>query len=148
VLFNPGRDPIRKGLDVAEAAMRVVRSRIPQAELHVISSVEPSRMPLYYRAADVLLCSSKAEGSPNVIKEALACNLPVVSCPVGDVSERLKGVYPSMIVPRDPTLMGEAIAKILLTKMRSNGRECVVSLDLNLVARRVLGVYRSVLGTP
>ena len=147
VIFNAGCDPIRKGLDVAEAAMRVVRSRIPLAELHVISGVEPSRMPLYYRGADVFLCASKAEGSPNAIKEALACNLPVVSCPVGDIPERLMGVHPSMIVPRDPTLMGEAIAKILLTKMRSNGREFVQSLELNIVAQRVLSVYRSVLDT-
>lgn len=146
VILNAGGDPERKGLDVAEMAMQHVRFRIPEAELHIISGVEPSRMPLYYRAADVLLCASKAEGSPNVIKEALACNLPVVSCPVGDVAERLKGVHPSVIVPRDPQLMGEAIANMLLTKRRSNGREQMLALDLHVVARRVLDVYRSALG--
>ncbi len=148
VLFNVGSDPQRKGLDVAEAAMPVVRTRVPEATLQVISKVEPTRMPLYYRAADVLLCASKAEGSPNVVKEALACSLPVVSCPVGDVPERLKGVHPSSVVPRDPQSMGEAIGKILQTRQRSNGRELVACLALDLVALRVLGVYRSVLDTP
>ena len=146
IIHNAGWDSIGKGLDVAEAAMKVVWSTIPSAKFQVISGVEPNRMPLYYRAADVFLCASKAEGSPNVIKEALACNLPVVSCPVGDVPERLKGVQPSVIVSRDPQLMGEAIVKILLTRARSNGREYVSCLDLDLVAQRVLTVYRSVLG--
>jgi teichuronic acid biosynthesis glycosyltransferase TuaC len=93
----------------------------------------------------VLLCASMYEGSPNVVKEALACNLPVVSAPVGDVAERLAGVSPSEVVPRDPHIMGEALAKILMARSRSNGREHVAHLSLDQVAQRVLAVYRSVL---
>jgi glycosyltransferase involved in cell wall biosynthesis len=144
-LFNAGGNPKIKGLDVAEASMKVVQSRVPEAKLHVISSVEPMLMPLYYRAADVLLCTSIYEGSPNVVKEALACNLPVVSVPVGDVSERLAGVHPSAVVPRNPNAIGEALASMLLTKERSNGREHVAHLALDQVAQQVLAVYRSVL---
>src|SRR4029079_13851520 len=90
-------------------------------------------MPLYYRAADALLCASLSEGSPNVVKEALACNLPVVSTPVGDVPERLKGVYPSAVVARDAHSIGEALVQILLERRRSNGREHVASLDLDSI---------------
>lgn len=145
VIHNAGRDPANKGLDIAEATMELVQARIPYAKLHVISGVEPSQMPVYYRAADVLLCSSKAEGSPNVIKEALACNLPIVSCPVGDVPERLKGVHPSKIVPRDPKLMAAAIEQILLDRKRSDGREHVKHLALNRVAMTVKKCYESAL---
>jgi glycosyltransferase involved in cell wall biosynthesis len=150
VLFVSGGDPIRKGLkglNVAEAALQVARVRVPDAELHVISHVKHTQMPLYYRAADVLLCASKREGSPNVVKEALACNLPVVSTPVGDVPERLAGVYPSALVPREPQAMGEALAHILLKRARSNGRAYVADLSLDHVAQRVLAVYRKALGT-
>jgi glycosyltransferase involved in cell wall biosynthesis len=143
VLFIAGRDPGVKGLDLAEESMRVVRKRLPKAELCVISNAEPDVMPMYYRAADVLLSASKAEGSPNAIKEALACNLPVVSTPVGDVPERLAGVHPSAIVPRDVNQIADALSKILATKQRCNGREHVTYLGLEQVARRVIEVYQS-----
>src|SRR5262249_21289975 len=137
--------PKNKGLDLAEAAMKILKARIPEATLHVLSNVEACRMPLYYRAADVLLCASRQEGCPNVVKEALACNLPVVSTRVGDVAELLTAVRPSAVVPRDPNSMGAALAEILVARKRSNGRECVTHLALDQVAQRVLSVYRSVL---
>lgn len=145
VLINAAGDPERKGLDLAERAMVVTRSRVPNAELNVITCEDPAKMPSLYRAADVLLCASKIEGSPNVVKEALACNLPVVSSPVGDVAERLAGVYPSMVVPRDPGAMGEALAKVLHLRQRSNGREHMASLSSDQVARRIIALYLFVL---
>jgi teichuronic acid biosynthesis glycosyltransferase TuaC len=148
VLFYLGNDTqrIKKGLDVAEAALKVARVQIPNAELCLVSRVLPDRMPLYYRAADVLLCTSKYEGSPNVVKEALACNLPVVSTPVGDVEERLKGVHPSAVVARDSNLLGKALAEILLMRKRSNGRKFIANLSTDNVAGQVLAVYQEVLG--
>ncbi|MBK9308723.1 MAG: glycosyltransferase [Nitrospira sp.] len=144
-IVNAGDDAKRKGIDLAQASMRVVRSYLPNAELIVISNVDPARMPLFYQAADVALCCSIAEGSPNMVKEALACNLPVVSTPVGDVPERLTGVYPSSIVSRDPKEFGKAIVNILRTRQRSNGREKVIHLSLEEAAHRILTMYRSVL---
>jgi teichuronic acid biosynthesis glycosyltransferase TuaC len=144
-IVNPGDDPGVKGIDFAKAAMHFVCARLPNAELQVISNVEPVRMPLYYQAADVLLCTSLSEGSPNVVKEALACDLPVVSTPVGDVPERLAGVSPSCVVSRDPRKFGEAIATILQARQRSNGRERIMHLGLDQVANQILTVYQSVL---
>ena len=145
VLLNVGHEPKRKGLDLAQQAMRVVRARLPKAQLCVISDVQPDVMPVYYRAADALVCASTMEGSPNVVKEALACNLPVVSTPVGDVEERLAGVQPSAVVPRDAEAIAEALVQILRERKRSNGREHVMHLGQDQVAQRVLGVYRAVL---
>jgi len=145
VLFNAGSDPKVKGLDIAQESMKVVRTRLPQAQLCVISDVQPDVMPIYFRAADVLLNASRSEGSPNAVKEALACNLPVVSTPVGDVEERLAGVQPSAVVPRDAEAMAEALVRILVERKRSNGRERVINLSLDQVARQILAVYQSVL---
>jgi glycosyltransferase involved in cell wall biosynthesis len=147
-IVNAGNDAKRKGVDLAQAAMKFVRAYLPNAELIVISNVDPARMPLFYQAADVALCCSVVEGSPNMVKEALACNLPVVSSPVGDVPERLDGVSPSCIVSRDPKELGEAIVNILRTRQRSNGRERVIHLSLEQVASQVLTVYQSVLRKP
>jgi glycosyltransferase involved in cell wall biosynthesis len=145
VLFNVGSDPKVKGLDLAQESMSVLRTRLPNAQLFVISDVQPDEMPIYYRAADVLLNASRAEGSPNAVKEALACNLPVVSTPVGDVEERLVGVEPSFVVPRNAKAIADALVQILRERKRSNGREHVIHLGLDQIAQRVLGVYQSVL---
>ncbi len=145
VIINVRNDQINKGLDLAKAAMKTVRSRIPEAELRLIENVEPDKMPLWYRAADVLLCASRSEGSPNVVKEALACNLPIVSTPVGDVAERLTGVHPSAVVPRNAEAMGEGLVQVLLERKRSNGREYVTSLSLENVAQRLKDLYITVL---
>ena len=144
-IINAGGDPKRKGIDLAQAAMDFVRAHLPNAELKVISNVEPTRMVFHYRAADVLICASRSEGSPNVVKEALACNLPIVSTPVGDVPERLVGVQPSTVVTGGAWAIGEALVKILLERKRSNGREHVASLSSENIAERVLDVYRTVL---
>jgi teichuronic acid biosynthesis glycosyltransferase TuaC len=144
VLFNLGDDAKKKGFDLAKAGVEAAHSRVPGLEFKVVQHVAPTQMPLYYRAADVLLCTSVNEGSPNVVKEALACNLPVVSVRVGDVEERLAGVEPSMLVARDADEIGRALAGVLLTKRRSNGREHVTSVALDEVARRVIAVYKAV----
>lgn len=142
VLTDALVDPIRKGLDLAQRAMQIVQRRIPKAEL-VVLQVQPEQVPLYLNAADLLLCASRQEGSPNIVKEALACNLPVVAGPIGDVPERLEGVFPSKIVPREPEPMAEAITEILLLKQRSNGREHMQHLGPD-AARRVLQIYHEV----
>lgn len=146
VIINVRNDPRNKGLDLAMAAMEIVRLQIPDAELRLIENVEPDKMPLWYRAADALVCTSRSEGSPNVVKEALACNLPIISIPVGDVPERLRGVHPSAVVPRDARSVGEALRQVLMERRRSNGRECVAPLSSENVAQQVVDVYRTVLG--
>jgi hypothetical protein len=56
-------------------------------------------------------------------------------------------VYPSAIVPRDANQIAGALIKILTSKERSNGREHVTHLELAQVARRVIEVYQSALGS-
>lgn len=145
VIINIGSNPIRKGLDLAKEAIKITQLHVPEAELFEISNVDPHQMVLYYRAADALVCTSKHEGSPNVVKEALACNLPVVSIPVGDVPLRLDGVEPSAIVESNPLAIGEALSKFLLNRKRSNGREYVSAISLDKIAHQVIEVYDSVL---
>ena len=49
--------------------------------------MEQDQLVKYYNSVDCLILTSFHEGSPNVIKEAMACNLPIVSTKVGDVEE-------------------------------------------------------------
>ena len=101
-------------------------------------------------ACDALLFTSNWEGSPNVIKESLACNLPIVSTHVGDVHERLKGIKGCVVCPSDePDVMAAALATLLRHGERTNGRSAVLDLDENRLAQRMVGVYqRALLKTP
>jgi glycosyltransferase involved in cell wall biosynthesis len=147
VLFNSGSDPVRKRIDLAQAASSHAKQRVPNLRLHVFGGNTPNdEMPLYYNAADCLLVASDYEGSPMVVKEAMACNLPVVSVDVGDVVERLTGVTPSAIVARDPAALGDAIVDVINRNCRSNGREMMHDLSEQAVARRIVSIYRQAVG--
>ena len=89
--------------------------------------------------------TSDSEGSPNVVKESIACGLPVVSVDVGDVSERVRDVRPSKIVSRDPEAIGKALAEILLKAERSNGPQIIQDLSVEKMALRTLRVYEEAL---
>ena len=102
-------------------------------------------MPCCFNAADCLALASVNEGSPNVVKEAIACNLPVVATDVGDVAERLEQVYPSRVVGRDVVEFGKALAEILAEKHRSNGREQVALYSETSVAESIRSFYEAVL---
>jgi glycosyltransferase involved in cell wall biosynthesis len=147
VLFagNP-REP-RKGYALATAAVECAGD----ARITVVPLVDipPARVPLLMNAADAMLMTSYIEGSPNVVKEALACNLPVVAVPVGDVPEMLDGVAGCALRPRDPRELGMALRAVLEQGRRSAGREALLrrGLDLESVARRVMCVYDAVLRT-
>jgi glycosyltransferase involved in cell wall biosynthesis len=80
-----------------------------------------------------------------VVKEANACNLPVVSVPVGDVVSQLRHVQPSAIVPARPNDLAEAMLRIARIERRSNGRDTLGDLRSEAIAERHLAFYRSVL---
>src|SRR5438876_1090772 len=63
-----------------------------RAEMHYLRGVVHKEVPFWLNASDSLLLTSLHEGSPTIVKEALACNVSVVSVNVGDVSERIKGI--------------------------------------------------------
>jgi hypothetical protein len=142
VLFNARNDPIGKRLDLAEAAFAHARRHVPNMRLHVFrGTTAPDEMPTFYNAADCLLMTSAYEGSPMVIKESLACSLPVVAVDVGDVAERLNGVTPSAVVARNPVALGDALVDILRLNQRSNGRTAIAPLSEESIAGRLVEIY-------
>ena len=147
VLFNAGRNPAVKDPELAAAAVGEARGYVSELRFVVLEGdVAPDDIPLYMNAADVLLVTSKTEGSPTVVQEAMACNLPVVSVDVGDVGERLAGVAHCAVLERDPVVLGAALARVLRAPRRSDGRVHAAALSVEAIAARLAQVYKGVLG--
>lgn len=137
-------DPQRatKRFELAQAAVTKAREQVPELELQVCADTPPRLIPDAMSAADVLLLTSVAEGSPNVVKEALACDLPVVTVDVGDVRENLDGVRHCHICPSEPDALAQAIVSVVSAlPERSDGRERSEHLGLEPIAQRVMEVY-------
>lgn len=144
VLFPYAKRRPVKDYPRAESVVRAVRDRVDEdIELHTLFDEPHDRMPLYMNAADAMIMTSKHEGSPNSVKEAMACNLPVVTTDVGDVGERLAAVTPSYVCQSDEELV-EGLVDVLDRRTRSNGRKHVESLGVDRMAERIVAVYESV----
>jgi teichuronic acid biosynthesis glycosyltransferase TuaC len=147
VLFNAGRDVLVKRLDLAEAAFREARCSVPSLRLEILDgSVDPTLVPALMNASDCLLLTSASEGSPTVVQEALACDLPVVSVQVGDIVERLEGVAHSVIAPADASALGRALVRMLDPPRRSNGSEKISECCARRIALALKEIYHELAG--
>ena len=147
VLFNAGLSPAVKRLDLARAAVVKAEQRCGPIRLVLLDGLVPQAMvATMMNGADCLLLTSDWEGSPTIVQEAMACNLPVLSVDVGDVRERLAAVTPSRIVGRDSAEMARALAELLARPVRSNGRDSIAAVAQDHIARQTLAVYHQALG--
>jgi glycosyltransferase involved in cell wall biosynthesis len=142
-VISVGRlDPLKR-LWLAEQATALAAQQVKGLRWRVLSAVPPGEMPLHYNAADCLVHTSASEGSPNVVKEALACNLPVVATPAGDIAELLAGVTHCAVCAPNPELLAREIVKCVTGRPSSNGRDRTRHLDLRQTAARTLECYAS-----
>jgi len=145
VLFVGQPATPRKRYALARASVDILNRSLP-AELIVAWGALHTDMPFFLNACDALVFTSMQEGSPNAVKEALACNLPVVSVPVGDVASRLRGVEGCELCVDDrPETIAAALERVLRSGRRSAGRDTVKHLDERWLTQEVIAVYRSVL---
>ena len=142
VLFAADPRVPRKRYWLAQAACGEAERAVGRIRLEVAWGTPPSTMPHLMAAADCLLLTSAIEGSPNVVKEAVACGLPVVSTDVGDVREVLATVDPSWVTAPEPTALAAALIVCLGMRVRSNGWYESAWLDEGEIASRLLGLYR------
>ena len=142
VLFPQSpRQRTLKRFDLAEAAVKTLNAQGLAARLWLVNGIPQETMPDYYRAADCLLLTSDSEGSPNVVKEALCCNLPVVSVDVGDVRRWMDLAPGCRLVSREPTDIARALGDVLRQGSQVDGTDVRAQLSLDRVAVRILDVY-------
>ena len=143
VLFAYNRAELRKRYDLVESAVVRAREQVPELEILSVYRVPQEQMPLYINAADLMVMASTIEGSPNAVKEALACNLPVVTVDVGDTAELIEQTEGHHLVPREVGAIASTIVQVCSRSTRARSRERMAQLSMESVAERVLDVYRS-----
>lgn len=145
VLFPYDPDRPEKNYSLAESVVETVADRLDDpVELHAVYGVDHDEIPDYMNAADALLLTSDREGSPNAVKEAMACNCPVVARDVGDVRELLADVRGSVVVDDDADLP-DALAETLTSDTPNDGRDHVQHLSLEQMGDDLVEVYRQAL---
>lgn len=140
VLFPYDPDRPVKNYPLAE---RTVSRLSTDAELRVVDGAPYEEMPYYMNASDAVLVTSERESGPMVVREAAACNVPVVSTDVGAAADVLDDVRNSRVVADEPSLVADLDA-VLADGRRSDGRATVDDLGVHRMAERLLSVYDEV----
>jgi glycosyltransferase involved in cell wall biosynthesis len=144
VLFTGNPDSETKRFKDATKAVECARARGIPARLQLMRGVRHDEVPLWLNAADVLLLSSVHEGSPNIVKESLACECPVVSTDVGDVAERIEGITGCYLCSRDVESLTDGLDAVHRRGARLRCRSQIAPISTDAIAKRVESVYRGI----
>ena len=147
ILFSTANPTnLKKRYSLAAAAVQLLERRGRRAVLHGMSNIPHPEVPLWINAADVLLFTSRSdEGSPNIVKESLACNLPVVSVDVGDVAERLMGIDGCYLAEATPADLADKLELVATGQRARTARARMEELSIERVAERLRSIYQRVL---
>lgn len=146
ILFPANAARPEKDYALAEAAVKELaneRDRELEIKLHVFENTPNEETPYWYNAADVVLMTSKWEGSPNAIKEAMACSRPIVATNVGDIAERTSGVEGCFVAQtRDAQELASLLNKAFaITQTKGNDRIVSDGLDANVINQKLINLY-------
>ena len=146
ILFPGNIEDPRKRFPLAKQVCNILKDKykIDNEILHM-RTVSQDVLNKYYNAADAMIFTSWSEGSPNVVKEAMATNLPIVSVTVGDTNEIINGTKNSFVGSDDADLLAEALKEILFNKKRSNGKEMIKHLEIGKIAEKIEQIYFDIL---
>jgi glycosyltransferase involved in cell wall biosynthesis len=145
IMFSDSfRNPVKRP-ELARAAVEEVKRFGFEAEMHYLNGVAHRDVPQWLNASDVLLLTSSHEGSPNVVKEALACDVPVVSVEVGDVRERIMGIEGCYLASPQASELAAKLCLVYAGPRRVSGRAKISELSLERVTLRLREFYAEIL---
>jgi len=100
---------------------------------------------LLMNACDAVIMTSFMEGSPQFIKEAMACSCPIVSVDVGDVKEIISGTKACFVTSYNPTDVADKLQQALNFGGKTDGRSRIVQFDNNELAKKIINIYNSII---
>lgn len=133
-----------KRFELAKAAVDRVNDAGLELELIVVHDQTQQILAKYMNICDVLVFPSYQEGSPNVVKQAMACNLPIVAADVGDIREVIGQTADCHICNPDAITFAEAIAKVVVGGRRTRGYETMGRYSPDSVVARLMEMYGAV----
>ena len=142
VLFPSDPARYEKNFDLLRKSVALIDDL--DIEVHCLKDIPNEQTPLWYNASDVVAMSSLWEGSPNAIKEAMACCRPIVTTNVGDVELNLKGVEGCHVVGSSAEHYATSLRKALSFGGNTKGRERINQLGLSSqqIANKLLDLYQ------
>ena len=140
ILFSGSANPVKRPR-LARAAVDSLKNFSIDAEIHFLRGVANNQVPFWLNASDVVLVTSLHEGSPTIVKEALACNVPVVSVNVGDVVERIQDIDGCYIASPEPNDIAAKLACVYDGPSRVASRSRMRALSLERIANHLRDTY-------
>jgi teichuronic acid biosynthesis glycosyltransferase TuaC len=145
VLFAANPGIATKRYPLAAAAVEELRKSEPSVELLVRYTESQARLALHMNACDVLVFPSFQEGSPTLVKQAMACNLPIVASDAGDVRDVIGRTAGCHVCTPTAAAFAEALGDVLRRRERTRGREDIRHLDSRVLTAKVVDVYKETL---
>lgn len=143
ILFSSHFDNKVKNYPLALSTLKLLPFECEIVELAKMTREEVNWM---MNSVDCLLLTSLSEGSPQVIKEALLTNLPIVSVDVGDVRDNVENVMNCYVAKSDKFHLSDCIKKLKSDKFsRTNGREKAFRFDKDLISSQIGNTYEEIL---
>lgn len=143
ILFSGAFDNKVKNAPLAKESVKQLNNT-SLIELKGYSRLEIAQM---MNAADALVMTSLTEGSPQVIKEAMACGCPIVSVDVGDVKDLIGGVEGCYIAERSTESVALNLEEAITFKKRTAGRQRIMRCGLtnDTIAEKLVEIYKSLI---
>jgi glycosyltransferase involved in cell wall biosynthesis len=148
VLFLGSTTDPNKNFNLVKSA--VAQLNRPGVELLNVFGVPHDTVVQYLNSVDVFTLCSFGEGSPNVVKEAMTCNCPLVVTPAGDAAWVVAGTPGCFVADYSPEDFAEKLHAALdfaRETGRTRGRERILELGLDAaaIADKLIDVYKSLL---
>jgi teichuronic acid biosynthesis glycosyltransferase TuaC len=147
ILFAANPQRYEKNFTLTKKAFSIIKDN--NIELHYLVNVEHKNIPVWLNAADLVVLSSLWEGSPNVIKEAMSCNCPIVATNVGDIEWLFgdePGFYLANFTPEDYAKKIELALDFVQKYKKTNGRNRIIELGLDseIIAKKIIDIYTTI----
>lgn len=146
ILFGGAFDNLRKNYPLLKEAIELLnyKENIVCIEMKGLSRADVTKLLC---ACDVFALPTKSEGSPQALKEAMACNCPIVASDVADIKHLLGNIQGHYICSLNPEDVARQLEKALNFNNKTNGRERIIKLGLSndIISNKLIAIYTSIL---